>query len=547
MSRRLALGAPAILAGLFCLLGADCVTGPPDYPAREFVAELHSSNTLGNNQRSQFGRPHPDNAASEPTDLPGAPTAVYWPGTAAQVNIQMAPPVDLNVLVLDGDGNPTEDTCLLLDAIGTLADRGTRTEPGSGLIGKKVTPHEYEALVAPTCLLGETPALGLQPLSIQANIPASSPLELSVPESVDVEGRIETVSGDAIGGMIITLFDAERPEVFLGVSTRSATDGTFTLAVPVPPADCGQPGALPCPTYDVAVSAPPDGSVAMPPIRLRNVVLPLASGFTLLARYPSDTAVTIRGDVVLEAGQAPYVTRLRVEGLIPEPPGSTEQFTGGMYRIEIRTDEDGRFEFEGPPGSYTVTAIPDYDDAQTLDLGRLDFDVPPTVPSVDNLSLEVPLASFARIEVLDDTGSNVAGATLNLRRLEAPHYSFRKTTLDTLGGWSGPLMAGVYSVEVVPPLETDPETGEQGKTWARVHGTLDHTGESSILQLFLRRSDPLEGFVYGPPTAEPGVQAEGAPGVQVLLLDPETGKILDETTTASETGAGFFRALLPRQ
>lgn len=540
---------PVLAAGalLPLLAGSDCEGPTPTYPARAFVTELHASNSLGDSRRSQLGRPHPANAANEVSDLPGSPTPVYWSGTPVQVNIQMSPSVDLSALVLDANEAPAEDSCLLLDAIGNLADRGARTEPGSGLIGKKVVPHEYLAIVAPQCLLGDQPAGFVEPLSVQESIPEDEPIELLTPRSVEVPGRVEFQSGVPIEGAIVTLFDPLDPALFLGVTVTTASDGSFTLRVPEPAPDCGTPDASPCPTYDVVVAAPPDGSLPLPPIRLRGIVLPLGDGFTLLVRYPQLPIVPIRGDVVLEAGQTPYVTRLLVEGLIPAPPGSTQQFNGGLYRIETVTGADGRFDIDVPSGQYRITALPTYDDARTLDVAQIEFEVPANAGSVDNLQIEIPLANFARIEVLDDVGGLVPGADIILKMRERPHYHFYEQTTESLAGWSGPLMRGTYDIEVVPPQEQDPETGELDKSHARAHGTLEHSGESSILQIFLRRSDPFEGFIYGPPTADPGVPAEGVPGIQVLMLDPTTGEVLDETVTARENGAGFFRGVLPRQ
>ena len=529
------------------LLASDCEGPNSVYPEREFVAELHAAGNLGDTSRSQNGRPHPDNASETPSDLPGFPVPVFWSGSPAQVNIQMSPPIDLNAQLQDSTGSPAEDSCLLLDGLGALIDRGIRGEPGSGLVGKKVIPHEYSALLAPYCLLGQDPLARFDPLSLQESVGADEPLEFTAPSFVSVPGRVETSSGDPIVGAAITLFAASSPEEFLGVSLTSGVDGSFQITVPEPAEDCGTGNQPACPTYDVLISAPPDGSLPLPPIRLQNIVLPLGAGFNLLVRYPQLPLVTLRGDVVLEAGQTPFVSRLRFEGSIPPPPGGGQQFEGGLFRIEVSTDAQGRFEVEVPSGHYSITAWPTYDEARTLDTGRLDFEVPTGITLVDNLQLEIPLADFARVEVRGEDGSPVVGAELILQMRDAPHYRFSEVTTATLGGWAGPLMGGTYDVEVAPPLELDPETGEFTKRYARVHGVLEHGGDSSILQLFLRRSDPFEGFVYGPLSAAAGASVEGVPGVQVLMLDPLTGAVLDETITARENGAGFFRGLLPRQ
>ena len=531
------------------LLGSDCDGSNPTYPERQFVVELHAPGSLGDPARSQLGRPHPDYTSSSISPLPGSPTPVLWPGDSDQVNIQMSAPSALNVLLLDPSGAPSADSCLFLDGLGGLADRGLRAQPGSGEITKQVLAHEYAAILAPNCLLGQQPLGHIDTLSIQGKgLPAGEPLELQAPEQALVPGRVETTAGVPIEGAVLTLFGSTHPEDFLGVSLTTEADGSFDLTVPAAPPECGTKGEPPCPTYDVLISAPGDGSLGLPPIRLRNVVLPLGDNFSLLVRYPQLALTTLRGTVVLEEEpQTPFVTRLRIEGDIPSVPGVGHQFEGGLYRVEVSTDAEGRFELEVPAGQYTITAWPEYDKAHQFDVGRLELEVDPGLPLIDNLIVSIPDADFARIEVRDEDGSPVLGAQITLRMREAPHYRFAEVTTAGLNGWAGQLMRGTYDVEVVPPLATDLETNELNKTHSRIHGLLDHSSESSILQLFLRRSDPFEGFIYGPADSSPGASIEGRPGIRVLMLDPQTGEVLDETITARENGAGFFRGLLPRQ
>ena len=437
------------------LLGSDCEGPNPVYPERDFVAELRPAGNLGDTGRSQLGRPHPDNAADFTSDLPGFPTPVHWSGTSAQLNIQMTPPIEFSAELQDSSGAAAEDSCILLNSVGSLLDRGIRGEPGSGLVGKKLVPNEYEALIAPYCLLGTDPVGNLGLISLQEDIPQSEPLAFLAPSAVDVQGRVETTAGEPVDGAVITLFDASSPEEFLGVSLTTEADGSFVLPVLEPPADCGTAENGPCPTYDILVSAPRDGSLPLPPIHLREVVLPLGDGFSLLVRYPQLPLVTLRGEVVLQAGQTPFVTRMRIEGVIPPPPGGSHQFEGGLFRVEVHTDLEGRFEIEVPAGQYSIRAWPTYDEARTLDVGKLDFNVPLGTDLIDNLRLEIPLADFARVEVLDDDGSSVVGADLVLQMREAPHYRFSERTTAGLSGWAGPLLRGTYDVEVTPPLEID--------------------------------------------------------------------------------------------
>ena len=236
------------------LLGSDCEGTNPIYPEREFVVGLHAPGSLGDAARSQLGRPHPDHSSGTTSPLPGAPTPVLWPGDSAQVNIQMSPPSALNVLLLDPSGAPSADSCLFLDGLGDLADRGLRSQPGSGQITKQVLAHEYSAFLAPNCLLGEQPLGHVDTLSIEGKgLTPEAPLELQAPEQATVPGRVETTNGDPIEGAVLTLFGSTHPEDFLGVSLTTDAAGLFDLTVPAPPVDCGTVGQPDCPTYDVLV------------------------------------------------------------------------------------------------------------------------------------------------------------------------------------------------------------------------------------------------------------------------------------------------------
>mgnify|MGYP001461686049 CR=1 FL=1 len=134
-------------------IAADCDGPAAGVAERDFVASLYAPGTIGDASRSQLGRPHPANAGDMQDHLPGFPTAVQWDGTQAQVNIQMSPSIDLSAQLLDENGGAAEDSCLVLDGLGKLPDRGLRGEPVTGLIGRSLVPGEYSAVVAPDCFL----------------------------------------------------------------------------------------------------------------------------------------------------------------------------------------------------------------------------------------------------------------------------------------------------------------------------------------------------------------------------------------------------------
>ena len=527
-------------------IAADCDGPAAGVAERDFVASLYAPGTIGDASRSQLGRPHPANAGDIQDHLPGFPTAVQWDGTQAQVNIQMSPSIDLSAQLLDENGGAAEDSCLILDGLGKLPDRGLRGEPVTGLIGRSLVPGEYSAVVAPDCFLSDRPAEWVDSLTLLKSQQPGTELNFSALSSVGVVGRVEYTDGEPIDGAVITLFSSNAPEQYLGSHSLSSADGGFSLPVPAPPVDCGTKGSPPCPTYDLLVSAPRDGRIPLPPIRLQQLVLPSPSGGSLLVRYPPLPTTMLRGQVVVADDGTPFPARLHIEGDVPEPPNLGHQFEGGLFRAELLTDAEGRFELEVPSGSYLLWTFPSYDEASRFDRTELAVEVPPGVELLDGLEVSVPLAPLARVEVALPDGRDLAGADIILRMREPPAYTFRRQTSSGLGGWAGPLMTGTYDVEVIPPLSENIETGLFEKTHARVHSVLNHGESTDILELQLRRSDELSGFVYGPIDSSPASPTEGLGGVQVQLRDPATGNLLDEAVTASEEGAGFFRALLPR-
>lgn len=527
-------------------VAADCEGPITGVAERDFVASLYAPGTIGDANRSQLGRPHPANAGDVQDHLPGFPTAVFWDGTQAQVNIQMSPSIDLSAQLLDENGGAAEDSCLILDGLGKLPDRGLRGEPVTGLIGRSLVPGEYSAILAPDCFLSDRPAEWVDSLALIKSQQPGTELSFEALTSVSVAGRVEFTDGEPIDGAVLTLFSAVAPEQYLGSHSLSSADGGFSLTVPAPPDDCGAEDRPPCPTYDVLVSTPRDGSIPLPPIRLQQLVLPPPSGGSLLVRYPPLPTTVLRGQVVVADDGTPFPTRLHIEGDIPEPPNLGHQFEGGLFRAELLTDAEGRFELEVPSGSYLLWTFPSYDDSSRFDRTELAIEVPPGVELLDGLEVGVPLASLARVEVVLPDGRDLSGADLILRMQEPPAYTFRRQTSSALGGWAGPLMSGTYDVEVIPPQTENIETGQLEKTHARAHSVLNHGASTDILELQLQRADGLSGFVYGPVDSSPSSATEGLGGLQVQLRDPASGELLDEAVTASGEGAGFFRAVLPR-
>ena len=513
MSPRGTLGLFGLLALAAGLTAADCDSAPGPVAGRGFKAELHAPHIAQQDRRSQ--------------PVPGV---LFWDGTDRQVDIQMVAPVTLEAELLDAAEEIVGGACVFLDAGGQLGDVGSETDSGDGRAPLTIVPATYDVVVAPGCLLGSTAALLFEDLLLDGT--ASLPIPWSLPETHIFHGKTQFDDGVPIEGAVIGLYDAEAPERHLGLSAVSGADGRFALEVPEG-------------SYHVLASTPADGSVPIPPIRVDNQLLPYVDpeNTTLVIRFPSTPTATLSGDVF--ADDLTYTRgRVLVEGYV-EPGPDPGQFNGGFYRAETTTNAQGRFELEVPPGTYTVQAWPAYDDTDCAPEGedtRFCYGTTSEVREVaagalvNDIRLQLPPAQIARVEVREPDGTAMVGATLLLRQLTPPHYAYRRQTSVDFDAWVGLLPSALYEVEVIPT--TDPETGV--KRYSRARATLDLTTSQSILQIYLRRSDVFDGFVFGP-------GGQGVPNVRVLMLDPETDVLLDETVTnGDDQTAGFFRGVLPR-
>jgi hypothetical protein len=505
-----------VLAGALAvatlMTAADCDTTPGPVPGRSFKVELHAPHIAQQDRRSQ--------------PVPGVQV---WDGTDRQVDVQMVAPVGLEAELIDFDEELVGGACIFLDAGGQLGDVGSESD-SSGRAPLTIVPATYDVAVAPECLLGSTAAILFEDLLLDGS--AANPIPWSLPETHVFHGKVQFVAGDPIEGAVIGLYDAERPERHLGLTALSGPDGRFTLQVPKG-------------TYHVLASTPRDGSVPIAPIRVDNQTLPYVDpeNTTLVIRFPSFITATLSGDVF--ADDLTYTRgRVLVEGHVTAGP-DPGQFNGGFFRAETATDAQGRFELEVPPGTYTIQVWPAYDDTdcapQVADT-RFCYGTTSEVREVaagalvNDVRLQLPPAQIARIEVREPDGTAMVGATLLLRQLTAPHYAYRRQTSADFDAWVGLLPAALYEVEVIPT--TDPDTGE--KRYSRGRASLDLTTSQSTLQVYVRESDVFDGFVFGP-------GGEGMPDVRVLMLDPETDALLDETVTnGDEQTAGFFRGILPR-
>ena len=506
-----------LLCGLLAIAAmvtaADCDSGPGPVPGRSFKAELHGPHIAQQDRRSQ--------------PVPGV---LYWDGTDRQVDIQMIAPIILDAQVIDHQGDPVGGACIFLNAGGQLGDVGSETDSSDGKAQLTIVPATYDVVVAPDCLLGSTASLLFEDLLLDGSV--ISPIVWPLTETHVFHGKVQYDGGGPIDGAVIGLYDADRPERHTGVSAVTDSEGRFSLQVPEG-------------TYHVLASTPADGSVPIPPIRVDNQQLPYVDpeNTTLVIRYPAFTTATLSGDVF--ADDLTYTRgRILVEGYV-EPGPDPGQFTGGFFRAETSTNAQGRFELAVPPGTYTIQAWPAYDDTDCAPEGEdTRFCYGPTSEVrqvaggalVNDITLQLPPSQIARVEVREPDGTAMVGATLLLRQLTAPHYAYRRRTSEDFEAWVGLLPAALYEVEVIPT--TDPETGVE--RYARARASLDLTTSQSIIQVYLRRSDVFDGFLFGP-------GGQGVPDARVLVLDPETNVLWDETVTNDdEQTAGFFRGILPR-
>ncbi|MBN93680.1 MAG: hypothetical protein CL928_06330 [Deltaproteobacteria bacterium] len=499
-SRRPGSTAPLVLLAAI-LMGSDCEEPVLAVPPHSTEIDLIDPG------------PHQQDTRSQPTG------GQDWNGRDPFVYVQMTSPVTLSGGVSRevDNGQSVEDICIVLSG-GTPHLFGGGKTDSFGLFAQSIVPATYDLVIAPGCLTGNEASRLVERIVLQPGSNAG-PMEWSLPEAHQVDGQISDTSGSPIVGGVVTVYRSNSPDLPLGVATTSSADGSFVLMVPEG-------------TYDLVISSPADGSVPIPPIRIRNQALPLElQGLRLSVEYPVLPIRTVRGALLQATGDGPIQGRVRLEGWIPSAPGESD-FNGGLFRAEFETEADGTWSIEVPRGSYTATAYPRIGN-RDLDVARTSFDVSETASQVD-VDLRFPDSRLGVVTVLSPTGNPRAGSSLSLRSTLPPHYAYQATT-GADGSWAGLLPAGNYIVDAIPPPQ--PETGQ--KEYARATEVLDLTEGDSSEDIVLRRSDLFDGFVYT-------VDQVGVGSIRVLMVDPDTGDLWDEVVTNTGEYAGYFQGILPR-
>jgi hypothetical protein len=499
--RRLLLIAPLLLCG------ADCVEDDgPQAPARSVHAELLDPGPNVSDRRSQDSG------------------IVDWPGGDDLLFVPMRRPVSVAARVFQAESTtPLSDICIFLDTAGTLSDLA-RSSDSTGNWGYGVVPGIYDALLAPECMVGSTATLPIEELTINSSSTAS-PLQWELPPTDVVEGVVLGSDGAGVGGATVTVYRVDEPDLPIGVATTSLISlepdqaGTFSIEVPDG-------------FYDIVVSTPWNGSVAIPPARSENRPLPPSSPITVGVNLPPAPTVAVRGS--LEDGSGNLLQgRLRVVGDIA-PIGFPVDYPGGTFRAEF--DTTGEWELTLPSGTYTASSFPAHGGLQleqTLGLASADFLVDANVGPPADVAVVYGEPRLGRVVVRDPDGEPYAGR-VNLRMTSAPHYAYQLEAGEE-GIVVASLIPDLYEVEVLP------ERDAQGnKLYARGHGELDLTEANAETEIWLPVSDIYEGVVV---TSDQGQIGR----MKVVLRDPGTGKVVDDALSDdSEQFRGFFRGVLPR-
>lgn len=478
------------------LQGANCEESSPIPPARDFGVVLHDPGPYQHSYRSQPGPSH------------------RWDGSNL-VYVEMTAPITVTGEVQHEDGSGASGVCVFLDGSGELGDLSGVVD-SQGLFVQTILPSIYDLAVAPDCFTGSNPAEYIDQLPVLSE-GSTDPWVL--PDVAPVLGQVVDTTDTPIVGAVVTVYEAGRPDRPLGITVTSDSLGNFTFDVPA--------GRF----YDIVVSSPADGSVPIAPLRIDDQELPLLEGLIMKIEFPVLPTAQILGSLQ-QTGGTTTTGRVRVEGWVPAGPHGP-QFTGGTFRAEFETDATGRWELTLPRGNYRATAFPRHGDRSSGTATR-DFEVAVGTDLVE-VDLTLPGSTIARIEVKQSNGNPMVGANLELHMTTPPFYSYRETTAED-GAWFGQLIPDIYEVEVLPPEQI--ESGEQ--RFARGHGELDLlTTDPGLLTITLRRSDLVDGFLYT-------VGQTGVRGAHVLLTDPESGEVWDDTVTNDGEFPGFFRATLPR-
>lgn len=431
--------------------------------------------------------------------------------------LQLEAPVDLeattSVRRLDGGTSPLlPPTTIFLEGADFGVDRAANAE-SNGAWGQILHGGAYDVFVAPDTLLGQRAAHLLE----DQDLSASGEVIWELPEPEVVTGVVVDDGGAPVEGMVVSVFRASEPRLPVGITARSAADGTFGFAVPA-----GR--------YDVICAGPADGTLPLPPLRVIGQQLPLLPGVDLYLEVPRVIVRTVRGQLVLPSG-AGVQGRVQVSGWV-SPPTPGGAFAGGLWRAEIETNAGGDFELRVPVGRYTFHARPRLPSRylQAAEAERVIDD-----GDLNDLRLAFTDAPPVSVSVFDPDGEPYGGARLEVAARDGGGLAFAQV-LAADGLWLDRLSPGPYRLTVIPPVNS--ETGRSPFPRRVVDWDVPEGG--GALDITLREPAQVDGFVY----TEGRV---GAADVRVVLRDPLTGEIWDDVLSRRDENRGAFQATLPAQ
>ncbi len=492
--RRLLLAAPLLLGA------SECQEEPlPDVPARAVHAELLDPGPNVSDRRSQDSG------------------VVEWAGDQNLLFVPMRRPVPISARVFeDGGLEPLADVCIFFDTGGALSDLA-RSSDSTGNWGYGVVPGIYDVTLAPGCLVGSMASMLEEGLTISAAT-AAAPINWTLPPALPLRGRVVGGDGAGVQGATVTLYRPGEPDAPIGIAATSGADGRFSFD-------------LPQGSYDVTVSTPWSGAVPIAPLTNRNRPLPPAADVEIGLNLPNVAVLPVRGTLRDGSGNL-LQGRVRLEGDIA-PIGPPTDYPGGTFRAEF--DTGGEWELDLPAGLYTATSFPPHGGLsleQTLGLASADFVVDPAQGPTPDVDLVYGEPRLGRVVIRDPAGDATPGR-VNLRMTSAPHYAWQLPAPE--GVVVAPLIPDLYEVEVLPDRDAD-----GFEVHARAHGELDLRESNAEVELWLPRSDVVEGVVV---TADQGQIGN----MKIVLRDPETGAIVDDALSDNtDRFRGFFRAVLPR-
>lgn len=491
------------LAGLAAIWGGlSCVGDGPTGEPVPFVASLVDPGPVQSSQEAIRSHGPVEPAQTADSDL-------FYLQMVAPIEVEAS----LNLDLADGSTLPLPGPAtVFLEGEDPATTRSAAAESDGGW-GQILQPGIYDVYVAPDTLLGQRPAYLIEDVGLWED----GQWEWAIPEPAAVTGVVLDDAGQAVAGMILTVYRTTAPALPMGVTARSAGDGTFDFNVP--------PGR-----YDIVASPPPDGSIPAPPVRIVGQQLPLLPGFDLLVEVPRVRLSHLRGQLVLPSG-AGVQGRVRVGGWVAASfPGAP--IPGSRWRAEIESDPLGHFELTVPFGTYELRARPRAEARYLQEaIARVEAD------ESEEGAFVLPYrdAPAVSIRVVDDEGEAVPDASLRIEPQFGGRFAFA-APLSEGGTWLDRLAPGPYLVGVVPAV--DDTTGSA--TRPRWTGLWEVPDTGGTLEIALPAPARFDAFVY----------TEGRVGVadvRVLVTDPETGVVWDDVVTRLDDEKGNFSAVVPRR